>query len=71
MELGGPLIQHDWGLFKIRNWGHLGGSVLEHLPLAQVEILGSWDQVPYQVPVQSLLLPLAMSLPLSVSLTNK
>ena len=23
--------------------GHLGGSVVEHLPLAQVVILGSWD----------------------------
>ena len=23
--------------------GHLGGSVIEHLPLAQVMILGSWD----------------------------
>ena len=27
--------------------GHLGGSVVEHLPLAQVVILGSWDQVPH------------------------
>ena len=25
--------------------GHLGGSVVEHLPLAQGIILGSWDQV--------------------------
>ena len=23
--------------------GHLGGSMVEHLPLAQVMILGSWD----------------------------
>ena len=30
--------------------GHLGGSVVEHLPLAQVMILGSWDQVPHQDP---------------------
>ena len=26
-------------------WGHLGGSVVEHLPLAQVMILGFWDPV--------------------------
>ena len=25
--------------------GHLSGSVVEHLPLAQGVILGSWDQV--------------------------
>ena len=24
-------------------WGHLGGSVVEHLPWAQVVIPGSWD----------------------------
>ena len=30
--------------------GHLGCSVVEPLPLAQVLILGSWDQVPYQAP---------------------
>ena len=30
--------------------GHLGGSVVERLPLPQVVILGSWDQVPHQVP---------------------
>ena len=30
--------------------GHLGGSVVEHLPLAQVVIRGSWDQVPHPAP---------------------
>ena len=25
--------------------GHQGGSMVEHLPLAQVVILGSWDRV--------------------------
>ena len=30
--------------------GCLGGSVVEHLPLAQVVIPGSWDRVPYQAP---------------------
>ena len=29
---------------------HLGISVVEHLPLIQVVILGSWDQVPHQGP---------------------
>ena len=30
--------------------GRLGGSVIEHLPLAQGMILWSWDQVPYWAP---------------------
>ena len=30
---------------KVRNEGWLGGSVVGHLPLAQVMILGSWDWV--------------------------
>ena len=30
--------------------GHLGGSVVERLPLAQVVILGSWDRVPHRAP---------------------
>ena len=30
--------------------GHLGGSVFEDLPLAQVVILRSWDQDPHQAP---------------------
>ena len=30
--------------------GHLGGSVVEHLPLAQVLIPRSWDGVPHQAP---------------------
>ena len=28
----------------------MDGSVVEHLPLAQVMIPESWDQVPHQVP---------------------
>ena len=47
--------------------GHLGGSVVEHLPLAQVQIMGSWDGVPHGGPHGGLFLPLPMSLPLSVS----
>ena len=30
--------------------GHLGGSVVEHLPSAQVVILVAWDQVLHWVP---------------------
>ena len=36
---------------KAERRGHLGGSVVEHLPLAQVVILGSWDQAPRKEPV--------------------
>ena len=49
----------------------LGGIVVEHLPLAQVVILGSWDQVPHQAPHREPASPLPMSLPLCVSLINK
>ena len=47
----------------------LGGSVVEHLPLAQVGILGSWDWVLHQAHRRAL--PLPVFLPLSVSLMNK
>ena len=49
--------------------GPLGGSVVEHLSLAQVMIPGSWDRVPHRALSGSLLLPLLMSLPLSVCLS--
>ena len=47
--------------------GRLGGSMVEHLPLAQGVIPGSRDQVLHWAPcsVGSLLLPLPMSLPVS------
>ena len=45
--------------------GCLGGSVVECLPLVQVVILESWDQV---LSVGSLLLPLPMSLSLFLCL---
>ena len=41
-----------------QNKGHLGGSVVEYLPLAQV-----------MLPAGSLLLPLSVSLPLSLCLS--
>ena len=46
----------------LSDWGHLDGSVVEHLPSAQVVIPGSWDGPP----VGSLFVPLPVSLPLSL-----
>ena len=45
--------------------GHLGGSVLKHLPSAQVMILGSWDRAPVWAlcSAGSLLVPLLIPLP--------
>ena len=52
--------------------GHLGGSVVEHLPLAQVVNPGSWDRVLHQAshrePVSP---PACVSASLSMSLMNK
>ena len=57
---------------KILYEGCLGGSVVEHLPLAQVMIPGSWDQVPYWAPCREPTSPSAcVSASLSVSLMNK
>ena len=63
-------------MFKIKAQGegrYLGGSVVEHLPSAQVMILGSGIKSFIGLPTGSLLPPLPMSLPLSlsVSLMNK
>ena len=46
--------------------GHLGGSVVEHLPLAQIVILGSWDRVLQAGACFSLCLCLCLSLSLCV-----
>ena len=52
--------------------GHLGSSVVEHLPLAHGVIPGSWDQVPHWAPRRKPASPSAcVSAPLSVSLINK
>ena len=51
--------------------GCLGGSAVVHLPLAQGMILGSRIESRIRLPVWSLLLPLPMSLPLSLSHMNK
>ena len=56
---------------KKKKEGRLGGSVVEHLPLAQVMTPGSRIESRIGLPAGSLLLPLPGSLPLSVSLMNK
>ena len=53
-------------LIRTEGSEHLGGSVIEHLPLAQVRIKSSIG-----LSTGSLLLPLPMSLPPSLSLMNK
>ena len=59
-------------------WGCLGGSVVEHLPLAQVVIPGSWDGVLHWAPHREPASPsacvsasLSLSLSLCVFLMNK
>ena len=51
--------------------GCLGGSVVEHLPLAQVVILGSWDRIPHRAPHGELCLSLPLSLCVSHELKKK
>ena len=54
--------------YKILCLGHLGDLVVEHLPSAQVMILGFWDRVPHQAPQRE---PASPSAYVSVSLMNK
>ena len=63
------LLAAPWHCHWKFTLGCLGGSVVERLPLAQVVILRSWDQVLHQTPHRSLLLPLPVSLPLCVCLS--
>ena len=63
----------DWQLgeviLKLHVLGSLGGAAVWRLPLAQDAILETRDRVPRRAPgVWSLLLPLPVSLPLSLSL---
>ena len=62
-------------LFFLKNisfLGRLGGSVVEHLPLAQVVFPGSWDQVLHQAPQGKPLSPSPyVSASLCVSLMKK
>ena len=49
--------------------GHLGGSVVKHLPLAQGVIPSPGGKSYIKLPVRRLLLPLSMTLLLSVCLS--
>ena len=40
-----------YGLHSSRCLGRLGGLAVEHLPLAQGMIPGSWDRVLHQAPL--------------------
>ena len=53
---------------RLSEMGHLGGSMVKCLPLAQAVILGSWDWVLNQAPHRE---PAYVSASLSVSLMNK
>ena len=55
-------------MFKDGYGGSLGGAAVWRLPLAQGAILETRDRIPHQAPgAWSLLLPLPVSLPLSLS----
>ena len=59
------------GLIKFTQ-GHLGWSVVECLPLAQVVIPGSWDRVLHQAPrMEPASTSAYVSASLCVSLMNK
>ena len=48
VELSKSSVSVTW--IKSKKQGHLGGSVVKHLPSAQVVIPGSWDRVPHRGP---------------------
>ena len=56
-------------LIGIQVMGRLGGSVVERLPLAQVVIWGSQIESLIRLPAEGLLLPLPISLPLTLCLS--
>ena len=57
---------------RLMNQGSLGGAAVQRLPSAQGAILETRDRVPRRAPgAWSLLLPLPVSLPLSLSIINK
>ena len=57
-------------MYKMKEQGSLGGAAVWRLPLARGAILETRDRIPYQAPdAWSLLFPLPVSLPLSLSLS--
>ena len=52
-------IQLYAGFKNPYNLGHLGGSVVERLPSAQIVIPGSWDRVSHQAPYKEPAFPSA------------
>ena len=55
---------------EVKNRGSLGAAVVWCLPLAQGVILETWDRILHRAPgACSLLLPLPVSLPLSLLLS--
>ena len=56
---------------SLEYFGHLGGSVVEHLLLAQVMILESWDPVLHRAHCRESASPSAYVSAFSVSLMNK
>ena len=66
-----PARCHQTYFKIITSLGHLGGSVVEHLPLAQGVIPGSGMEAYVGLPAWSLLLPLPVSLPLSVCVSHE
>ena len=68
--LGSPW-EGNTGLGSRQVRGSLGGAAVWRLPLAQGAILETQDRIPHQAPgAWSLLLPLPVSLPLSLSLCD-
>ena len=64
------MIEHNELLLKeLEIRGCLGGSAVEHLPLAYGVISESRDGVPYQAPCMGPASPSAMSLPLCLYLS--
>ena len=60
-----PILLMSRMKFKEVRQGHLGGSAIEHLPLAQGVILESQDRVPHQAPCMR---PASLSACVSASL---
>ena len=57
----------SWQFLTVKHEGCLGGSAVEHLPLAQGVILESWDRVPHQAPCMEPASLSACALPLCLS----